>query len=263
MQARNILIGFSLKYSGDWEKIINAIETKEPLKEEEVISQMSEIKSNVITLLDEDYPDYLKELYRPPFVLYYYGDISLIKNYEDNLSVVGSREASEYGLSNTKKVVSEICNEFNIVSGCARGIDAAAHLACLKNGGKTIGVLGCGIDTYYPKENYKLINEIKKKGLLLSEYPCKTPCFQEAFRMRNRIIAYISRGTLVAEAKLKSGTMLTVKYALSFNRDIMAFPYNISEDNGCNMLISQGATLVQSAEDVREMLNRYGDYKKS
>ena len=153
MESKEILVYLSMKYDGNWDKIYDAIANKEELEEEEVLKTLEKVKSRYVILTDEEYPESLKQMYKPPFVLYYVGDISLLSDTHNKLAVVGTRDASAYGLSCTKAFVSELAKDFVIVSGLAYGVDAAAHKAAIENGGRTVAVLGNGLNKYYIKEN--------------------------------------------------------------------------------------------------------------
>lgn len=251
MEARNILIYLSILHEGDWDKIYQDILDKKcNFNEDDVYRVVSNLKCQALTLLDDEYPPYLKEAFKPPFVLYYYGDLSLLSMDYKRISVVGSRQCSEYGKQATETVVGPLAKNYVIVSGLAKGIDAISHKCAINNGGKTIAILGCGIDKCYPLENLSLYKNIKENHLLISEYPGDTSVEQSQFPFRNRLIAQFSRCLIVTEAKLRSGTSITVGYALKSGSEICCVPYHIDEESLCNRLISEGATLIQSAQDV-------------
>lgn len=204
-----------------------------------------------ITCLDPCYPPQLFHLATPPILLFYSGDLSLLK--QKMLSVVGGRKTSVLA----KKVVHELLTpvidaNYVIVSGCAKGIDTYAHLAAIKNTGKTIAVIGTGIKKAYPKENQFLQAEIGKNHLLLSEYPPYEGPKQYRFSMRNRIIAALSQGTCVIEAKQKSGSLITAQQALEIGRTVFSVPGNIltQYSTGSHQLIQDGAVCVISGEDL-------------
>lgn len=249
MSGRDLLIYLSLKYEGDFEKMLKAIKNKEETNDDEIKKTIVTVKSNVLTILDKDYPEELKHINMPPLVLYYYGDISLLDSVM-RLAVVGSREASKYGIKITKNIVTDIASKVTVVSGLARGIDAIAHQTAIDNKGRTIGVLGCGIDYIYPKENDKLYAQIKKEHLLISEYPNFTKPKPDYFPMRNRIISAIAQKVLVTEAYKNSGTNITVLFALKQGKDVMAVPYPADTQSSANKLIQDGAFLVENGDDV-------------
>ena len=254
MNYRNILIYLAIKHEGNWLKIMRAIETKEDFDSNIADKIVAAMKCKAITIVDKEYPKYLLKSSRPPFVLFYYGDISLIEDMERNLSVVGSRKYTEYGKMATIRLVERLCKQFNIVSGLAVGIDAIAQKTCITNGGKTIAVLGSGIDNCYPPSNLELYEEIKNNHLLLSEFPGVTEPQPENFPIRNRIIAALSKATLLTEARPNSGSCVTAGWALENNRDVMCVPNTIFSDSGCNKWIKEGAYLVESVEDILEII---------
>lgn len=251
---RNILIYFAIKYEGDYKKILNAIKNKEEVPSDK-IEKIKSLNIKALTCIDKEYPSCFKNCYQPPFVLFYKGDISLINN-QNTLSVVGSRNPSEYGKNATKKILNDFLsvNDYIIVSGLARGIDALSHQMALKNNRRTIAILGCGIDICYPQENNILKNEIIKNGLVLSEYPFSTQPKKEFFPFRNRLIASLGKALLVGDASIKSGTQITVRHALEYGKDILAIPHDIFSNSFCNDLIKQGAILISSKEDLENEL---------
>lgn len=186
----------------------------------------------------------------PPFVIYYKGDISLARN--DCLAVVGTRRASPYGKYVTDKIVGELASEFTIVSGLAAGIDGFAHSAALKNGGKTIAVLGSGLFNVSPVSNIGLFDEICRNGLVMSEYTPDVHASVYTFPQRNRIISGLSKGVMVVEAAEKSGSLITADCALDQGRDVFAVPGDIDKPRsaGTNGLIKNGAVPVTCAQDV-------------
>ena len=211
---------------------------------------------NYVTINSEYYPERLKEIDDAPYVLFYKGDVSLL-NY-NMVAIVGSRKNSTYGEVVTRQIVGELRNmDYGVVSGVAYGIDAIAHKECLSRGIKTIGVLGCGIDIIYPRANKLVYNEIEKNGLLISEFLPNTKPMPYNFPRRNRIITALSRGVIVIEATVKSGSLITVNYALQYGRDVMAVPGPVSNTNskGCNLLIRDGAKVFVELDDLYYFLN--------
>lgn len=215
--------------------------------------ELAQKNVRVITILDENYPSILKQIYNPPMMLFYKGDFSQI-NLEYALAVVGSRNCSFNAIESTKYVIKELINTgITIVSGGAKGIDTASHEAALTANLKTIAVLGGGFDNLYPKSNIKLFEKIVETGgILLSEY--HPYVFPEAFRfpLRNRIISGLSKGTLVAEAGEKSGALITARLCLEQNRELMCLPGIISNPNtyGTHKLLKDGAGLVTCGADI-------------
>ena len=248
-----ILVYFAIKYGGDWDKIYSAINKKEKVNQEEIKETLKDC-NEYITLLDDIYPSRLKSIYKPPFVLFYKGDIGLL-NSKKTIGVVGSRKNSDYGKYCTQKLVKGLVeHEYVIISGLAKGIDAIAHKECLDNNGKTIAVIANGLDSYYPEENRGLQDEIVKRGLLISEVPNFVESRKENFPKRNRIVAGLSDSILVTEAKNKSGAMITVSRALEMGKDIFCIPYSIETDSGCNTLIKEGAKLIENINDILDEL---------
>lgn len=254
MRGREILFYLSQKYNGDFEKIFDAIEAKEKVDNDLYKEYKDKFIGNYITILDDNYPESFKQMYRPPLLLYYYGDISLLDDLSKSIAVIGSRKASRTGLEITEDIVSGLVKEdFIIVSGMALGIDGKAHETALKGRGKSIAVLGSGIDYPYPKTNENLYLELIENGLVLSEYPGKTEPVKDNFPERNRIVAALARGVLVVEASIRSGTLITVNHALNQGNDIYCVPWRASDKSGCNRLIRDGAYLVESAKDIIDL----------
>jgi DNA processing protein len=205
----------------------------------------------LISCHDPRYPASLRELYDPPLVLFAKGDLNLLDTVK--LGIVGTRRPTPYGLAVTERIAADLAAAgLTIVSGMARGIDSVAHNAALRVEGATIAVFGCGLDIIYPAENRSLAAQIAEKGLLLSEYPMGTPGHPQNFPIRNRIISGMSVGVLVAEGAQYSGSAITAKLAMEQGREVFAIPGNITSKMswGTNLLIKQGAKLVQSAEDI-------------
>jgi DNA processing protein len=256
LKPREIICYFAIKHEGDWDAIYLAVTNREPYEDEEVIKALANLKCNYVTLFDDEYPLCFKKVFRPPFVLFYYGNLSLCQNFHNCLAVVGSRECTNYGIESTQKLIKDAAKKYTIVSGLALGIDAIAHRSAIDNGGSTIAILGSGIDYVYPKENYDLYLEIKKNHLLMSEYPNSTIPKPTYFPKRNRIIAMIARAILVTEAYPKSGTLITVSCALSGGKDVLAVPYPIGYNSECNRIIKDGGFLVDSIEDIYEIMDK-------
>ena len=202
------------------------------------------------SILDEIYPWDLSEIYNPPALLFYQGNIDLLEL--PKVAVVGSRDSSKLGNQSVQKIIKELNNELIIVSGLARGIDTAAHMAALQNGGRTIAVIGTGLDVFYPKANKKLQSYIGKNHLVLSEYGPGEQPLKFHFPERNRIIAGLCRGVIVAEAKMRSGSLITCERAMEEGRDVFAIPGSIldGKSDGCHHLIQEGAKCIMSGSDV-------------
>jgi len=201
---------------------------------------------------DEAYPKLLVEIPDPPAYLYVKGTL---RGGEQSVAVVGSRYASTYGLMTTENFARELAAAgLTVVSGMARGVDGAAHRGAMAAGGRTIAVLGCGIDIMYPREHQALYGRVPEQGALVSEFPIDTSPLAENFPRRNRIITGMSKGVLVVEAAEKSGSLITAQLALDYGRDVYAIPGNINSprSRGTNGLIQQGAKLVSSVADILE-----------
>jgi len=205
----------------------------------------------VITVKDNLYPINLKEIYLPPPILYFKGNIMDRDN--NSIAVVGSRKATYYGKIVTEKFSKNLASVgLTIVSGLARGVDTLAHKGALSIKGRTIAVLGCGIDNIYPPENRKLAKEIEESGAILTEFPFFTLPEKQNFPRRNRIISGLSLGTLVVEAAERSGALITADFALEQGREVFAIPGNITSSlsKGTHNLIKQGAKLVNNYKDI-------------
>lgn len=227
---------------------------------------------NIISIYDKEYPHVLKEIYDPPITLYCKGDKSILN--EKSIAIVGCREASEYGRSAAKYFAYHLAKQdIHIISGLAKGVDSYAHIGAIcaqieesypqigsyshvdnfKSCGKPIAIVGNGLDRVYPKENELLAKQIiEKGGIILSEYPLGTKPDKMNFPARNRIISGMSQGVLVVEAKEKSGTLITVDFALEQGRDVFVVPGNINSIHsvGTNRLIQQGAKLVTNYSEI-------------
>lgn len=244
-----ILLYFSLKYNGDFDMIYHALKTKEPMDYEYFELLKKGINCRYTTIISDDYPEQLKNIYKPPFVLFYYGNLDLIK--QSTIAMVGMRKSSEYGklmaLDISKYLVSQ--NKV-VVSGMAQGIDTYSHLGAIQAGGNTIAVLGSGIDYCYPKSNLQLYERIKNNHLLISEYPNVTTPKKENFPMRNRIVVGLSKSLVIVESNIKSGSMISASLALEQGKEIYCVPGRWNDPKGCNYLISQGANIIFDFKDI-------------
>ena len=214
----------------------------------------------IINLADERYPPVLKRIYDPPPVLYIKGSLTGSDNLA--IAIVGTRRCSLYGQEQSSRLAHFLSSAgFTICSGMARGIDSAAHQGALSAGGRTIAVEGCGLANIFPPENKKLFELIAESGACISELPLRYEPLSENFPPRNRIIAGLSLGTIVVEAGLRSGALITARAALENNREVMAVPGKIDSplSKGAHQLIKQGAKLVESVEDVMEALGYIGE----
>lgn len=235
MGNREKLIAYAYKYHGDYFKIVKAIEEKEEI--EEVFDK------NVITILDDNYPNELKDLRYPPFVLFYKGNLDLLK--KEKIGIVGSRVPGDYALEATRLLTIKNRNKV-IVSGLAKGIDGKAH----EIADCSIGILGCGIEYIYPYENLELYNKLIKQGLILSEYPGLTKPLAYHFPFRNRIIAALSDTIYVMQSSERSGTVTTINEALELQKDVKVLPFSVfnEEGNYNNRLINDGALIILESD---------------
>ncbi len=224
---------------------------------DKVIEKSQAINAQIITWFDDSYPDLLREIYDPPILFWLKGDAAALTT--DGVAIVGTRRATEYGLSQaeffTKKLIEQ---NLAVVSGLAYGIDAAAHKTTLESGGKTVAVLGSGIDNIYPWKHNGLAKEITENGgAVISEFPLGSDPDAANFPERNRIVSGLSLGTLVVESGLKGGSMITAQSALEQNREVFVVPHSLENVNGigCNHLIKRGAgKLVQKVDDILDEL---------
>ena len=215
------------------------------------LEKMDQTGVAALTYADSDYPESLRQIDDAPVLLYMKGRI--INEDRFSLGIVGSRQMSMYGKMMAQNFASELAAKgLTIISGLARGIDTTAHKGALQAGGRSIAVLGCGIDTVYPPENEQLIADLAQNGAVISEFPLGTPPNRENFPRRNRLISGLSLGVLIVEAAAGSGSLITASYALEQGKDIFAVPGGITSKNsvGTNALIKKGAKLVQSVDDI-------------
>ena len=222
------------------------------------IKRLQEKKVKILTILDGAYPQRLKEIYLPPTVLFYRGNLSLLN--QRAVGIVGSREHSKYAKECIRDIIPTIVSDnIVVISGLARGVDTLAHEETLKANGNTIAVIGSGLDVIYPPENAQLYSVIASRGLILSEYPLMSRPLKLHFPYRNRIIAGLSHGVCVIEAKEKSGSLITANLALSENREVFAVPGSIfsPHSKGTNSLIEAGACLVSSGETISKNLKYF------
>jgi DNA processing protein len=209
--------------------------------------------AELITFWDDRYPPFLRKIADPPILLFVRGNSDVLNGAK--LAIVGTRTPSSYGKMMAERFAKELISyDLTIVSGLARGVDTIAHRAVVQNGGRTIAVLGSGVDTIYPEENIKLAEQMMQNGALVSEFPMGAKPDAPHFPRRNRIIAGLAMGTMVIEAGNKSGALITADFALDQGREVFALPGNVNNPKsvGCNKLIQQGAKLVMTVEDVLE-----------
>lgn len=217
---------------------------------------MQSAGADLVPFQDPRYPARLGEIYDPPLVLFTLGRVELLSRV--GVAIVGTRRPTTYGVAAAERISAELAAAgLTITSGMARGIDTAAHKAALDSHGETIAVFGSGVDHIYPAENRKLADRISQDGLLVSEFPMSTPGHPQNFPIRNRIVSGLSAGVLVVEGAQYSGSAITAQLAMEQGREVFAIPGNITSKMswGPNLLIKQGARLVQAAEDVLAALS--------
>jgi DNA processing protein len=219
------------------------------------LDQLSRLGARLVTLRDSEYPANLRQLYDPPLVLFVRG--SLLPTDERAVAIVGTRRATPYGLMASETLGRDLAARgVTIVSGLAVGADSAAHRGALAGGGRTLGVLACGIDVPYPRDTMELRERMVKQGAVLSEAPLGTPAQRSRFHARNRLISGLSRGVIVTEAPEHSGALITANFAADQGRHVFAVPgsFNSEFSRGAHALIRDGARLVESVEDVLDEL---------
>lgn len=239
---RNRIYAYAIKYNGDYFKIKKALEVQEdylPIK----------MDQPCITIVDKEYPACLKELEKPPWILFYEGNLDLLSSCK--IAIVGSRSYSFEAKKVTETIVRMLAKRYTIVSGMAKGIDTLAHFYSQN----TIGVIAHGLDICYPKENAWLYQRMKQSQLLLSEYPRGVVPQKHYFPFRNRVIVALGKSLVVTSCKERGGSMVSVNEALKLNREIYTVPYSLCDPyaQGCNHLIEQGANLILTFDDVQEI----------
>lgn len=224
---------------------------------EKYFTKLQNLKIQVVTILDKGYPSNLKGLTGSPLVLYYKGNLSCLK--EKSVAIVGSRKMTLYGREVTEKFSRELAGfGVTIISGLARGVDTVAHQACLTAGGKTVAVLGNGLDTIYPPENSGLVEAIiKTGGAIISEYPLGYPVLPENFRARNRIVSGLASVVIVIEGAQRSGTLLTATHAAEQGKTVFAVPGQITSPLSAapHFLLKNGARIATETKDILDELD--------
>lgn len=237
--------------------VAQAIHSRQPMSAaSKELAQAEAAKCHLVTWDEPCYPQLLKEIYDPPPLLYVKGNAELLNRHA--IAMVGTRRPTPYGNQMAERLARDLAARgLVIVSGLARGIDACAHKGAISSAtGGTVGVLGCGIDVIYPKENRKIFAEIEERGAIITEFPLGTFPAPQNFPIRNRIIAGMARGVVVVEGAQYSGSLITARLAMESGREVFAVPGNVTQpvSFGPNQLIKQGAKLVTSWEDVIEEL---------
>ena len=244
------------EYTNSEEIIRKIINIEKRQEAEKILNQIEKENIKLITIMDKEYPKKLHRIYDKPILLYAKGNTKLLKSLK-KISIIGSRNCSEYGKMVTQKLSYMLAKkDYTIVSGMAKGIDSYAHKGTLTAKGNTIAILGSGVNYIYPEENKRLYNKIlEQNGLILSEYGIDTKPIPEYFPARNRLISGISDKILITEASRKSGTMITANFAIEQGKTVYAVPGNITStrSEGTNELIKDGAILVNSLEDITDL----------
>lgn len=233
-----------------WQTVAQELTSQEMLQK---INILRKTQIEIVTVLDDRYPQLLREIAQPPWVLYVLGNVSLL--HKPALAIVGTRRPSHYGLSVARKLSYQLAKRrWTIVSGMALGIDSEAHRGALEAEGHTIAVLGCGVDVIYPKSSRAVYEQIIRSGAVVSELPPGTEPRPAFFPQRNRIISGLSRGSIIVEAEEKSGSLITADASMDQNRDVFAIPGPITSPKsvGPHRLIQQGAKCVTTLDDVLE-----------
>ncbi|HZI33648.1 MAG TPA: DNA-processing protein DprA [Candidatus Binatia bacterium] len=241
LQVRNIGGDIAERIAA-WEKLVD-------LKGE--LKRISDFGCHVLISPDENYPALLREIYDPPLVLYVKGELT--PKDKNAVAMVGSRMTTHYGIETARKLAYQLAYVgVTVVSGGARGIDTAAHQGALSGKGRTIAVLGTGINLIWPPENAELFERVAANGAVVTQFPFNRPADKQSFPIRNRIVAGMTLGTLVVEANLTSGSLITANFATEYGRQIFAVPGRIDSprSKGCHELIKKGAKLCEGAEDV-------------
>ena len=242
--------------------VLKSLTDKNICRADKEIMECARLGIRLIGYGMEEYPEILGEIPDPPLILYVRGDVSVL-HCRNAFCIVGTRRSTVYGMSAALGVSEQLARcGMVIVSGVAVGIDSAAHRGAVRGGGKTIGIMGCGLDVEYPAENGDVRKAIIENGALISEFPLGTPPFPGNFPIRNRLLSAFSLGVAVMEASERSGALITAKYAAEQGRDVFALPGNISSpmSAGTNALIQDGAALLTGADSIlAEYIMRYPD----
>lgn len=235
------------------------LEQRSRLTPEQLLVEHEQNNPQFLTPADANYPRLLLETPTPPPILYYRGNLNAteMQGSQPLISIVGTRSPSDYGRKWTKKLTTTLVKHgYTIVSGLAAGIDAIAHQSCLEAGGRTLAVLGTGLDITYPQENRQLYQKVEQQGAIFTEYPIGTQPDRGNFPARNRIVAGLSRAVIVTEAPEKSGALITARYANEFGRDVYVLPGSLENKNaiGCLGLLNHGANVILGEGHLLEML---------
>lgn len=253
--AKEVLLALSLKYDGNYEKIVDEIKNKtNRFPKDEMEKWKGNIKSNVVTIVDDNYPQCFKTIFSPPIVLYYYGNLSLLeKTYK--ITCIGTRKPTLYQTDTCynfiKEAIKAFDNDLVVISGMAHGLDQTFMRAAMELNAPVVSIIGSGIDNPYPKVNDGLYEYCKSNnGLIISEYPNELQAKPENFLFRNRLLAGGSEILFLGGASLHSGSQATVRYAVDLGKEIVALPCNVTGDDLTNYIIKDGAGMILSSNDL-------------
>ncbi|MCI1735047.1 MAG: DNA-protecting protein DprA [Bacilli bacterium] len=257
--VRDVLLMLSNRFHGDWNSIYQAIKEKTPFTPDEIKAAYAKTTTNFFTLTDQEYPEAFKNQCNPPFVLYYYGNIELLKE-PYLLTSIGTRSPTLYQSDMVYKLIreteKELDNKVVVISGMAKGLDAISMKAAMSTHAPVISIIGSGIDNPYPSENKDIYEYCKNdNGLVLSEYPGGAEAKPDNFIFRNRMLAALGNVIFIGGGRNKSGTSASVRLALDCNKEILALPCNVTGDDLTNELIQDGARSVLSAKDLIDVLS--------
>ncbi len=260
-QARDIILALSIHCDGEWKQIYDIVAKKIHFSDEAFRQEIEKEKAPFLCLTDEDYPDYFKIIHQPPFLLYYYGNVDLLKK-GPRMTVVGTRHPNDYQKGAIPALLKEcferLKNRLVVVSGMAEGIDSLAMRTAMEQGLPVVGILGSGIDNPYPERSRDIYEYCKSgKGLVLSEYPLTAQPLASHFTFRNRLLAACGDLLFVGGGKNRSGTSSTARQALEMGKDILALPCNVSGDDLTNALIRDGARPVLDGKDIADALKDF------
>ena len=252
-RMRDILIAMSVMQKGDWDGIYRMLKDKVRLTDEEVQKAFTSVDSGCVTLIDDDYPEAFKEVFKPPLTIFYKGDINLLSS-KKIVSCAGARAATEYTAKKVSSLVGEaldVDSDMVLCSGMALGVDSIALREAIMRNRKIIAVAGCGIDRCYPETSRDIYDYcVSGKGLIISEYPLDVPPSRESFPFRNRLIAGLGKSLLAAQVGKRSGTSTTIRCALDYGKTILVLPQRLEEGEVTAELLRDGATPVLSGEDI-------------
>lgn len=264
LSSNDLLLFLSLHHEGEWQKIYEDVKKKTRYTIDEILAAKEKVSSPYITVTDPKYPRKLKGIYQPPFLLYYYGDLSLLER-PRTLSCIGTRSPNLYQSDTVYRLIREVEQKTEsdtvIVSGMAIGLDSSALRAAMEENAPIIAVIGSGIDKPYPECNRDIYEYCKEgKGLVLSEYPLMSKPKPNHFIFRNRIVTGLSPTLFVGGGKKRSGSATSVRFATDQGKDVMALPCNITGDDLTNTIIQAGAIPVLSSEDLIDNIAMRAEY---